>query len=462
MRKIVGLICFLCLSTLVFGQDTTILKLSIKEAQDYAMMHNKSLKNARTDALISDKQVWQAISQGLPQASATVDFMSYFNYEMEFGMGGSSGALSLDNIDLTALDAGDFALVSLLQGMMSPTASTITMGNSSSAKLQLQQLIFSGQYWVGIEVAKMGKFLADQNVELTEIDTREMVTSNYYSYLITKKSLEIVRLNLENLQQTLTQTEALLKAGMIESTDVDQINMSIIMLENSEKSLLRNVELTKNLMRFQLGLSMDANIELTETFDDILNSIDFASMLTSTFDPMQNINIRMLQTQEDLSQKMVDMEKWSYGPSLSAVYNYNQKILTTDFDMNPKNMLVLNLSIPIFSSGMRNSKVEEKELELYKVQNNKEIVTDQLLMQEKQLKYNLITALEIYESQAQNVELAKRIYKNTELKYRQGVVSSFDLTQANSSLIEAENSYISSSMELLQAKLAYDKLLSKI
>ncbi len=458
MRKIRLILLFLA-PVFVLAQESGVMSFSLQEAQDYAIENNKSLKNVRTDTEISKQKVWETISQGLPQVSASLDYTNFFNYEIEFGLGGES---TTPDIDYTALDAGDLQVLSFLQQAMGSGSTTISMKNSSTATFQISQLLFSGQYISGIQIAKVGQLLADQNVVKSEIDIRESVISSYYLSLLTQKSVEIIRANLKNLNQTLVQTEALLKAGMIEATDVDQINMSITMLENTERSLLRNVELNKNIMRFQLGLDNDVDIVLTESFEDVMASMDVSNLLFGNFDPSQNINIQMMDAQEDLSQKMVDMERWSYAPTLVAAYNYNQKIITTDFDMNPKNLVALSLSVPIFSSGMRKAKVEQRRLELYKVQNNKEIVTDQLMMQEKQLKFNLTTAIEQYSSQEENVVLAKRIYDNTERKFRQGVASSFDLIQANSSMLEAENNYISACMELLQAKLLYDKLFSKI
>ncbi|PLX07238.1 MAG: hypothetical protein C0596_12020 [Marinilabiliales bacterium] len=459
MIKKIGILLVFILPGLLFAQNSGVIELSLREAQDYAMENNKSLRNTYTDVQISEQQIWEAISQGLPQVSATVDYTNFFNYEIEFGMGGES---TTPDIDFTVLDAGDLQILTFLQEAMGTGSTTITMNNSSSAKLQLTQLIFSGQYLTVIQLAKVGKILAEKNVVKSEIDIRESVIGTYYLSLLTEKSLELIRANLDNLQQTLVQTEALLKAGMIEATDVDKINMSIIMLENTERSLLRNVELNKNIMRFQLGLDNDVDIVLTESFDDVMENMDMSNLLLGEFDPSQNINIQMMEIQEDMTQKMVDLEKWNYAPTLVGVYNYNQKLLTTDFDMNPKNLVSLSLSVPIFSSGMRKSKVEQRQLELYKMQNNKEIVTDQLVMQEKQFKFNLTTAIEQYESQKANVELAERIYKNTEFKFRNGVLSSFDLIQANASLLEAQNNYISACMELLQAKLQYDKLYNKI
>jgi outer membrane protein TolC len=83
-------------------------------------------------------------------------------------------------------------------------------------------------------------------------------------------------------------------------------------------------------------------------------------------------------------------------------------------------------------------------------------------MQEKQLRYNLVNANIQYTSQKDNVEVSKRVFTSVENKYRQGMASSLDLTQANSLYLTAENNYVSSLMNLLQTKLALDKLLNNM
>ncbi len=458
MKRRILLISLICLTISVVAQEHSVLKLSLQQAQNYAIEHNKSLKNVRTDVAISKQKLWQTIAQGLPQGSATVDYTNFFNYEIEFGMGSST----TPTIDFTLLDAGDLQILSFLQQSMGSGTTTIKMKNSSSAKLQVTQLIFSGQYITGIQIAKVGQMLTDLNVVKSEIDIRESVISTYYLGLLTHKSLEIIDANLENLNKTLIQTTAMLNAGIIEETDVDQLVMSINMLENTRRSLLRNIELNNNIMQFILGIDGDVTIELTDSFENILDNMDVSDLLVAKFTPADNITIQMMDKQTELTVKMLDLEKWNYAPTIAGVYSHNEKLLTTDFDMNPKNLFSINMSIPLFSSGMRHSKVEQKKLELYQIQNNREIVSDQLLMQEKQLRYNLTSALEQYESQKANMELAQRIYNNTELKFRQGVASSFDLIQANSNLLQAQNGYISAAMELMQSKLKFDKLLNKI
>ncbi len=125
-------------------------------------------------------------------------------------------------------------------------------------------------------------------------------------------------------------------------------------------------------------------------------------------------------------------------------------------------MTGLQLSIPIFASGQRYSQIKKAQINYEKARTTKEMVAEQLLLQEKQLRYNLVNANLQYKSQKANVDVSKRVYTSMENKYRQGMASSLDLTQANSLYLQAENNYVSSLMNLLQTKLALDKLLNNM
>jgi len=124
--------------------------------------------------------------------------------------------------------------------------------------------------------------------------------------------------------------------------------------------------------------------------------------------------------------------------------------------------LGMQMSIPIFASGQRYSSIQKAKIDLEKARNTKEMVSDQLQMQEKQLRFNLQNANMQYISQKGNIEVSKRVYTSMENKYRQGMASSLELTQANQLLLQAENSYISSLMNLLQTKLTLEKLLNNL
>ncbi|MDD2199610.1 MAG: TolC family protein [Bacteroidales bacterium] len=449
------------------GQDNSdALILTLEQAKNYAIENNKSLKNSKTDVEISDKQIWAAISQGLPQVEASIDYTDYFNYEAEFAFGGGGipeEQLQLIDQLMAAGSLQDQTLWQISRATVAPSEPTaIKMDNSSSAKLQVSQLIFSGQYFSGIQIAKIAKELANMNYENSELTIKESVISAYYLILVTEESLKIIDANLENLNKTMKQTETMVSAGVAEPLDLDQLLITVNMLENSRSQVRRSVELNYNLLRFLLGVSFDTDITLTDNLETLIEEINFDLLLNSNLNYDDNITYQMLSLQENMSEKMLNLEKWNYAPSIVGFYSYNEKILTTDFDMNPNHIAGISMTIPIFSSGMRRANVQQKQLELLKVQTNKQILEDQLTMQEKQYRYDLISAIEQYELQKQNVDVARRVYDKIDMKYNQGVSSSLDLTQANSNLLDAENNYISSLMNLLQAKLNYNKLLNNL
>ncbi|MEZ5070520.1 MAG: TolC family protein [Bacteroidales bacterium] len=478
-RNIRNIAYTLILSALSLGttaaQEATTgpLVLDLQGAVDHAMAHNKSLQNSRLEMEKSDRSIWEAIAQGLPQVSGSVDYMTYFNYEMQFNFGtGSSVEFTAEQMadaynqtvavfpSFTPADLANYSAGSYYEGvlasMMPPTS--ILMSDQATATLQVSQLIFSGQYIVGIQTAKLAKLISEQSYQSSELSIKEAVTSSYYLVLITQSSLDILQKNLEIMEDNLTQTRVMFKTGMAEQTDVDQLQITLNQLENSKKALERNLELNYNMLRFQLGLDATVAITLSDDLESLFSGSDPEMALLSPFKAENNVNYQIMQTQEEISGKMLDLQKWNYGPTLAGFYNYNKKIKTTGFDMNPNNLAGLSLSVPIFSSGMRKAQVDQARIDYNMAQINKSIMEDQLSVQEKQFKYNLQSSLENYETQKENVDVARRVYDNYKRKYEQGMASSLDLTQANANYLDAESNYLQAVLEVMNAKLALDKL----
>jgi len=451
--------------------------LNLQGAVDHALAFNKSLKNARLEVERSRARNWEAISQGLPQVDGGMDYSSFFNYQMEFnfGMGGDSPFTPDDYLEAfnqtqaayPFYTAGDLAVHGanthydgVLQLMLPPNF--ITLSDQASAKLMVNQLIFSGQYIVGIQTAKLAMLISEQNLDFNELNIKESVIGSYYLVLITEESLEIIRQNLENLEETLEQTEIMFRTGMAEQTDVDQIRITVNQLANATTSLQRNLELNYNLLRFQLGLETNVDIQLTDDLEMLFTAMQAETALDAPFVVEDNLTYKIMKTQEEINRKMLGLEQWNYAPTITGFYNYNAKILTTDFDMNPNHMVGLSMGVPIFSSGMRKARVDQAKIDYNMAQVNRDIMEDQLLLQEKQYKYNLQSSLDNFFLQQENVEVAQRVYDSYRRKFEQGMATSLDLTNANSNYLDAENNYMTSIMEVLNAKLQLDKLMNNL
>jgi outer membrane protein len=417
------------------------LKLSLKEAQDYATQHNRMVISARLDVQASKMELWEAISAGLPQIS--------------------SSAGVTDNIKQMVILIPDF-----FSGHPENKI-PITMGSqyNTSISLQANMLLFNANYYLGIETTKLAKKIAETNVKSTELDIREAVTSAYYLILVGEESLNILNENLVNLQETLKSTRTMYSVGMAESTDVDQMVSNVTMVENSRSSLERTIELNYNLLRFQLGVESDRKITLKETLDDLTKSVDVETLLSQEFNYINNPGYQLIEGQEKLSVLNLKSQKAQVLPSLVGIFSTSKTGMgenLSSITQYNSSLVGLQLSIPIIASGQRYAQIKRARINLEKATNNKDMVSDQLKLQEKQLRYNLVNANLQYKSQKDNVDVSKRVYTSMENKYKQGMASSLELTQANSLYLESENNYISALMNLLQTKLAMDKLLNNL
>ncbi len=420
------------------GKDLT---LSLKEAQDYAIQNNKMMKSSRLDVEASRIAIWETISNALPQLSASGQFT--------------------DNLKLmTTLLPGEFF-------GQPGTKIPVTFGSqfNTTASVQANLLIFNAPLYIGIQTTKLANQLSEKNLVKTELDTRESVGNTYFLILVSEKSLEILNQNIANLEETLKATKAMLSAGMAEQTDVDQMASNLTMVMNSKSSLERTIEVNYNMMRFQLGLTSETKITLRQDLDDLTNEIKVEALMSQEFDYRQNVDYSLLEAQQRMSELAVKSSKASVLPTLAGFYTYGKNGMgdkINDQRWFANSMVGLQLSVPIFASGQRYSQIKKAQINMNKAINTKEMVTEQLLLQEKQLRYNLVSANQQYLSQKENVDVSKRVYSSTENKFRQGMASSLDLTQANSLYLQAENNYITALMNLMQTRLALDKLLNNM
>lgn len=461
MKHSISLIILLFIAANAYSQDS-ILSFSIDEAKEYALKHNKTILNAASDLHLANEQYKEARGNGLPQVSGSMDYMTNFGYEFEFGIGGT-GSTTPPEINYALLDYGDYEIIKFLNQMMAPSEpSTIVMEDQANASIQISQLIYSRQFWIGLQMAKIGKKLAEKNIILTELDVKETVSSSYYLILVSEELLKIIEVNQNNLKDVLKHTSDMFKAGIAEQTDVDQIRISLTQLENSKRAMERNLKLNYNMLKFLLSVDLEKELVLKNNLDIFLNEIENYEIFNVKQDLSENPSLHIMETQLELSEKNLDLQKWAYGPTLSGFYSHKEKLLTTGFDLSPKDAAGLTLSIPIYSGGSKKAKVNQAEIELDKVRRNKSMLNEQISLQENQLIFDLESAFENYKTQKENVNVANRMYTNINNKYKQGLVSSLDLTQANSNLSQAENNYISSILEVLMSKLKLDKLYNNL
>ncbi len=401
--------------------------LSLQDAVGFAVEHNKSLKASRLNIELQQKMITEAISAGIPQINANL------NYQTNFGQSVSMGET----------------------GLSIKMEDNFTLGASAS------WTVLNGEWIVGIQTAKIAKTLASQQVDADALDIKSTIYNSYYTILVCERLVQILQENLDNMSQILEHTQNMYNAGSVEISDVDQIRITVGQLNNSLLSMERTLDVNYNLLRIQLGLKAGTPITLTDRLDDFLGEEGFANLALKDFDINNNLQYQLTLTQEELQKKAVSAKKWAYAPTLSAGYNYQYQIVSGGFMTIPHTATV-TLSVPIFSGLQRKSQLDQEKITLQQTQLNKSLLEDQLRLNEAQYKYDLQNATENFNLQKENVEVAKSVLGHYQAKFNVGNISSLDLTQANNNYLEAENNYTSACLDLLEAQTNLLKLYNEL
>lgn len=417
---------------------------SLDEAMLFAMENNLNAKNARLDVDAADQRVWETAATGLPQVNASVNY----NYNI--------------NLPTTLIPdfTGDPSEKIEIQFGTKHNATAGVVGN---------QLLFSGEYIIGLQAAKIFKEFSKRNKERTEQQVRQSVIENYYLVLLGEATLELLEDNRDNVQLTYEETFQLYKSGFVEEIEADQLEVVLIDLQNSVLSMERQIMATKNLLKYQMGVAREKNIVLNDNLGDLIATIDYTATLGVDFTIEENIDYQIVSEQERLAYMDMKLKRSAYLPSLSAFYSMDFAAQRDEFNFLDSNenwykasMVGLSFNVPIFSSGLRRAGVSQKRIAYEQARNNKEFAAEGLQVEFVQYKYDFANALEKYRSDKKNLELSEKVVRVTNIKYTEGLATSLELTQVNNQYLQALTNYTSSMVEVLNAKIRIDLLMNNI
>lgn len=423
-------------------------KLSLQDALKMALQNNTNILNSDLDLKIAQKKVWETVANGLPQISAKGSYQHIFKVPtLSFG-----GKTVLSNTEVPWDDitqSGTLSSLALSSGesiyLNSEAGTPIELGvkNNTTFDFTLSQLIFSGSYIVGLQATKVYYGLTKQNAEKTKLDVAETVTNTYNMIQLAEESRKILAQNLENINKTLYEVSEMNKQGFLEKTDVDQLELTGNTIRNAMNQIDSNLDMAYRLLKIQLGMEDATKVELSDPLESGESlTASSVQLFAESFNIGQNIDYQLIQTSEKAAKLELDLAKASFLPTISGFYNHTEKLKAPAFDFAPKDLVGVNLSLPIFSSGQRSSIVSQKRMELEKAKNTRQFVSSSLAMQSTQYQNDLKLKLEKYQNQKKSKELSDDIYQRTLEKYKQGVASSMDLmTSQNQYLTNLTNYY---------------------
>ena len=433
-KKFLSLLCgALCCFTMMAqtNDSSSELRLSLSEARDYALEHNRTLQNADLSVRQAYAARWQTIASMLPQA------------DMSLGLNYTDGMMKI-----------------AMQGMaMERDIETLAGSLGVSASIAI-----NGQLIMGALINNTAIEMQDINKSNTELDVISNVETYYITALAMEKTVSLLDKSMVDLEKLYEITNNSVLAGVAEQTTADQIKVQVASMRSAINSTKRSLEMIYNALALQMAAGADVKLVLTDELDNVLNVEEALNLLSADFNLSSNYSYQLAEQNVKMAKQNVIMAGMAYVPTLSAFYQYTSpnKYFKGEAAMEQSMGVVgLQLSIPLWSSGKRAASITEKKLARQAAENSLADARGALMVQHKQLRYNLSTAYEDFDMQKLNIDVSQRVFESTSNKFEYGHASALELTNASMTLLTAQSDYVQAILSLVNAQIELKKLLNK-
>lgn len=418
---------------------------SLKQALDYAYSNNLEMKNTQLDEerMVAQKNEIRGI--GLPQVSASFDLKDFIELP-------------------TSLLPAEFF------GGPPGTFIPINFGTqyNADAGIAASQIIFNGDYIVALQSSKVFVDLTKKATKQTKIDITEKVSKAYYLVLVNNERAKLLDNNIAQLQKLYDDTQVMYNTGFVEQVDVDRLKVSLNILKSENEKLKKFIELSRSMLKFQMGMEIEENILLT----DKLDALDLNSLAIKTDTPInytQRNEYSMLESQHLVNELKLKRNKYAYLPSIVAYGNLTTQAQRTEFDIFDTSkpwfamgVVGAKLSLPIFSGTQRKYQTQQSKIELLQTENKIKQLEQGIDLQVASARVTLENSATTLANEKENMDLAQRVYDTVVKKYNEGVGSNLEVVTAETALKNAATNYHTALYDAIIAKIDLDKALGNL
>jgi outer membrane protein len=422
------------------AKDSAAFSFSLQQAIDYAMQNQVSIKNALIDESLAQKKVNEIMGSGLPQINASFDFKDFVELPTSFipaeFFGGPPG-----------------------------TFAPIKFGTQyqSTAGLDASQLLFNGEYFLGLKASKVFVELSQRSTQRTKVEVIAAVSKAYYTVLISNERMKLMEANIVRLKKTMDDTKALFENGFVEKLDYDRLTVAYNNLLVEKEKVDRLLILGTYYLKYQMGMDINSQLTLTDKIEDVKFDAS-ANVSAQKFDYEKRVEYNLFESQLKLAKLDLKRQRVSYLPSAFAYGSLTGSEQSNEFDVfdtqkpwYPMALIGAKFTMPIFTGMARNARNQQAKLSLMKAENNMEFIKQSIDLELASSITTLQNASSSLEIQKKNIATAEEVFKVTKIKYEQGIGSNLELITAETSLKESQTNYFSALFDAIISKIDFDK-----
>jgi len=425
---------------------------SLKEAIDYALEQNFTVKNAQLQKELSNARKGEVRGLLLPQVSGVVDYNHSFQVQKNI----------LEN------GAGLVNRPDLPQGAVIPTQ--LSLANQLLPSLNASQVLFDQASFSAQNAAKANEEISEKNIIKSKIDVSVNVTKAYYGVLVNEKQLIAINKNLARMDSMYQETNARFESGLARNIDVSRIQVSLNNMKQEKERVTRNVNLSRSVLRYHLNLSEVNPLSLKDSlYEGQITDIEAAATQDTKAVHENRIEYSIIKSQERYN--LYDMRATSAGryPRLTAVAAIGYNPAATELNNITQNerwqqysLVGLRLQVPIFSGFSLNYRIKQKKIQQGVTQNNKLALEKEINLEVEQALINLHNSMQSFRIQRENITLAQQNLEVLRAEYEAGIALNIEVVTAEASLIDAQTNFYSAVYNTLVAKADYDRAVGNI
>lgn len=433
-----------------------------KEAVEYALKNAVQVKNALLDIKGQQQINKEITASAYPQISASGSLNNNPNVGVQtfpnFIAMGTYGVLLENNVKdgngNPIVAPSDYGLISAGFGSK----------YSLNGGIDINQLLFDGQVFVGLMARKSSIKSATLNAEVTKEQIKANVYKIYYQLVVGQREIGTLDANIANYEKLLRDIREIYKNGFAEKLDVDKVQVQLINLQTQKLKAQNQIDAGKEGLKFLLGMPQQDQLILTDTLSDEELKLN---VLDENYRYEDRKEYQQLETLLDLGKFNVKRYQLSKLPTLSLSGNYSKSAQRQQFDFfkGPyftSSFIALRLNAPIFDGGAKNARIAQAKIDLEKMNNNFSQLKSSIDNDVAQSRITLKSALFTMDAQKKNIDLAQQVYNSTKLKYEQGLGSNQEISTAQADLVTAQNNYYSSLYDAVISKIDYLKAAGKL
>jgi outer membrane protein len=407
---------------------------SLQQAVDYGMKNAVQVKNALLDIAIQQQSNRDITSAALPQVTSTTGLTDYLDIPTTLLPG-----------EIVGQPAGTFVPVKF------GTKYTANTG------VTLNQLLFDGQVFVGLQARKASIDYITKASELTQENIKVNIHKVYYQLVLSKTQIELLDANISRLEKLKHDTKVMYDNGFTEKVDIDKLSVQLANLQTEKQKVQNSVKNGYNGLKVLVGMPVKDSLVLTDSLDE--NTIKQNALESTQYQYKDRKDYQLLDFANQLNLYNIKRYKLSQVPTLSFNANYSKQAQRNTFNFFSKDgdwfttsYIGLNLSIPIFKGFSAKAKIAKAKLEQQQTKNKLDNMQLTIDNDVETAKNNFSNAINAMEYQKQNMQLAETVYNQSKKKYEIGTGSSTDINAAQTDLKTAQTNYINALYDAVIAK----------